>query len=343
MLPPHAQAAFSPVELGASFTVSNFPLKRLKRLSPPFVCGQVDPGPSFLLMPSTLVATIHRVGALVSAMRPHHWVKNVVVLAAPLFALALSLGSLIRVGWAFIAFSTTASAFYLINDVRDIEEDRQHPVKRHRPIAAGRVPIPLALGSAAVLLGASFIGSYLVTPWLALTIGGYTVIQAGYNLGLKEQPIIDIMVIAGGFVLRAVGGAAAAGVSVSGWFVLCVGLLAFFLSIEKRKAELQEVVDADETRRIVLQDYSLSWLRRMESVVTASALMAYALWTLEGAETPWMLSTLPFVAYAIFRYQYLSEKGKGETPEETLINDFGIVVTVLIWAGCSLSILLLTQ
>ena len=289
-------------------------------------------------MPRFIAASVRRIGALVRAMRPHHWVKNVVVLAAPLFALALDLGSLLRVGWAFVAFSMTASAFYLINDVRDIEEDRKHPVKQHRPIAAGLVPIPLALGTAAVLLGAGLVGSYVVAPWLALTIGAYAFIQAGYNLGLKEQPIIDIMVIAGGFVLRALGGAAAAGVPASGWFILCIGLLAFFLGIEKRKAELREVGENEETRS-VLQEYSLSWLRRMESVVTASALMAYALWTLEGADTPWMLATLPFVGYAIFRYQYLSEQKSGERPEELLTKDTGMLFSILFWAISSLVIL----
>jgi 4-hydroxybenzoate polyprenyltransferase len=289
-------------------------------------------------MPQLVVALARRTDALVRAMRPHHWVKNVVVLAAPLFALALDLGSLLRVGWAFVAFSMTASAFYLINDVRDIEEDRKHPVKQHRPIAAGLVPIPLALSAAAVLLTAGLVGSYVVAPWLALTIGAYAFIQAGYNLGLKEQPIIDIMVIAGGFVLRALGGAAAAGVPASGWFILCIGLLAFFLGIEKRKAELREVGDDEETRS-VLQEYSLSWLRRMESVVTASALMAYALWTLEGADTPWMLATIPPVAYAIFRYQRISERGNGQSPVKIFVTDIGIIVSVLLWLFSVISIL----
>lgn len=287
---------------------------------------------------SAFTVLLGRTGALLRALRPHHWVKNVVVLAAPLFALALDVGSLFRVGWAFVAFSMTASAFYLINDVRDIEEDRKHPVKQHRPIAAGLVPIPLALSTAAVLLTAGLVGSYVVAPWLALTIGAYAFIQAGYNLGLKEQPIIDIMVIAGGFVLRALGGATAAGVPASGWFILCIGLLAFFLGIEKRKAELREVGEEEETRS-VLQEYSLSWLRRMEGVVTASALMAYALWTLEGADTQWMLLTLPLVAYTIFRYQYLSENGRGESPEKVLVGDLPILTSTLLW--CFISILIL--
>lgn len=291
---------------------------------------------------STALVAARRTGALVKAMRPHHWVKNVVVFAAPLFALALNVDSLLRVGWAFVAFSLTASAFYLINDVRDIEADRNHPVKQHRPIAAGLVPIPLALGTAAVCLLVSLSGSYWVAPWLAATIGAYAFLQAGYNLGLKEQPILDIMVIAGGFVLRALGGVAAAGVIASGWFILCVGLLAFFLGIEKRKAELKALGKESATRS-VLKEYSLSWLQRMESVVTASALMAYALWTLEGADTPWMLITVPFVAYAIFRYQYLSEQGHGESPEELLIRDPHMILTTLLWGASSLSVLILSQ
>ncbi len=148
------------------------------------------------------------------------------------------------------------------------------------------------------------------------------------------------MVIAGGFVLRALGGAAAAGVPASGWFILCIGLLAFFLGVEKRKAELREVGEEEETRS-VLQEYSLSWLRRMESVVTASALMAYALWTLEGADTQWMLLTLPFVAYAIFRYQYLSENGRGESPEKVLVGDLPILASTFLWGSISILILII--
>lgn len=293
-------------------------------------------------MSSFAAASLRRAVILIEALRPRHWVKNIIVVAAPLFGLALDVGSVLRVGGAFVAFSFTASAFYLINDVRDIEADRNHPVKKYRPIAAGLVPIPLALGTAGVLLVAGLLGSYLVAPWLAVAIGAYALIQAGYNLGLKEQPILDIMVIAGGFVLRALGGAAAAGVPPSGWFILCIGLLAFFLGIEKRKAELRTLGDDEETRS-VLKAYSPSWLRRMESVVTASALMAYALWTLEGANTPWMLLTLPFVAYAIFRYQYLSENGEGETPEKTLVGDPAMLVASVCWGALSLVILLVSQ
>jgi 4-hydroxybenzoate polyprenyltransferase len=289
-----------------------------------------------------LLQTLSSVRSLWQAMRPHHWVKNVVVVAAPLFALAAGAEAWLNVAFAFLAFSMTASAFYLINDLRDVEADRQHPVKRHRPIAAGLVPAPLAGVVAGGLLIVSLAGSILVAPLLGLTLGVYAAVQAAYNLGLKHQPILDIMVVAAGFVLRALAGAAAAGVPVSGWFVLCIGLLAFFLGVQKRKAELRAVGDGGSTRA-VLAFYSLAGLDRMESVATASALMAYALWTLEGAETPWMLATLPFVAYAIFRYQFLVERGAGETPEETLMRDPGMLLAVGAWAASALAILLISS
>jgi len=282
-----------------------------------------------------------RAGAFLRAIRPRHWVKNSVVVAAPLFGLALTVDTLLSVAWAFAAFSLTASAFYLINDVRDVEKDRQHPVKKHRPIAAGLVPIPLAVGAATAFLVVGIGVSVWVEPLLAATLAAYAVMQAGYNLGLKQQPIVDIMIIAGGFVLRALAGAAAAQVPVSEWFILCVGLLAFFLGVEKRRAEL-ESLGAEGDTRAVMEFYTIEGLRRMESVVTAAALMAYALWTIEGAATPWMLATLPFVAYAIFRYQNLSEKINVEAPEDVLLRDPGMIVSVVLWGVTSLGILLLT-
>ena len=271
-------------------------------------------------------------------MRPHHWIKNTVVMAAPLFALALTPTTLMSVAMAFAAFSLTSSAFYLINDIRDVEADREHPVKRDRPIAAGLVSTRLAAGVAVGLLVASIGVSFGVAPLLGAALVAYALLQVGYNMGLKHQPILDIMTISGGFVLRALGGAAAADVEVSGWFILCIGLLAFFLGIEKRKAEIRSVGQGGGTR-MVLRHYSLPLLLRMESVVTASAMMAYALWTIEGAETTWMLATLPLVAFAIFKYQYLSEHGEGEAPEKTLTKDPSMVVTIALWGLLVLAIL----
>lgn len=280
--------------------------------------------------------------ALWQAIRPHQWVKNTVVFTAPCFALVPEIGAWVHVGWAFVAFCLLSSSFYLLNDAVDAEADRTHPLKRHRPIARGDLSAPVALSMSALFSGVSLAVSYLLSPLLGFTLVAYAILQGGYNAWFKKMIIIDIMVIALGFVLRALGGAAAAGVAASGWFVLCVGLLAFFLGIEKRKAELRAVGDSGETRA-VLQHYTLGWMHRMESVVTASALMAYALWTIEGAASSWMLLTVPMVAYAVFRYQYLTEQGAGEEPEKTLLRDPGMIGAVLLWLATALAILLATQ
>ncbi len=279
---------------------------------------------------------------LFKAMRPHHWIKNLVVFACALFALKFDLQTWLLLGLTFMLFSLVSSSFYLINDSIDVEADRQHPVKCKRPIAAGLVPIPLAIAAAVVCLVTSLVASLVISPNLTMALTAYALIQVAYNLGLKREPIIDIMCISAGFVLRALGGAAAADVVASSWLVLCVGLLAFYLGIEKRKAECRSMGNGGKTRA-VLKQYSLSWLTRMESLVTASTLMAYALWTVEGARTDWMLVTLPFVAFGIFKYQQLSELGEGETPESTLLKNPYILWTVVLWVGTCLGVLLLVQ
>lgn len=279
---------------------------------------------------------------LLRAMRPHHWVKNLVVFAAPLFALRLDASSFSLAVMAFLAFSLTASGFYLINDSLDVKADREHPVKRKRPIAAGLVSIPVAMITALTCFAASAAISINTAPLLGALVGGYALIQFGYNAGLKREPIIDIMCISIGFVLRALGGAVAVGVPASAWFILCIGLLAFYLGVEKRKAELVSIGDKGTTRA-VLREYTLPWLMKMESVVTATTLMSYALWTVDGAKTPWMMATIPFVAYGIFKYQSLTEKGEGEAPEKTLFTNPYILLTVLCWGLVSNLILLLTR
>ncbi len=263
-------------------------------------------------------------------MRPHHWVKNVIVFSAPIFDESYSVQMVFLGFAAFILFSLTASGFYLINDVKDIIADCNHPTKCKRPVAAGKISRKLALTTAAILIGVSIILSFLIAPLFGVTIFAYILTQIGYNIGLKKLPILDIMIVASGFVLRALGGALIADVSVSGWFMLCVGMLALFLGIEKRKAEIK-ILGPNQNTRDVLEVYSLPWLLRMESVVTSSAFMSYAIWALEGSDSKWMLVSLPFVIYAIFRYQYLSDQGKGETPELTLIKDKGMIITILLW------------
>ncbi|MBD2664338.1 hypothetical protein B6N60_01109 [Richelia sinica FACHB-800] len=294
------------------------------------------------------------------ALRPRQWTKNLVVFAAPLFGFSLNLPILFGSLMAFVLFCATSSSFYLINDIADVESDRQHPVKCQRPIAAGLVNIRVALVMAVVLLGASLLISWWRSPYLGATITAYAILQIAYNLRLKRLVILDIGAIATGFILRALAGGVATGITLSPWFLLCTAMLALFLGIEKRKAELRLTQIKGTKPRSVLKFYSLSLLHRMENVVTTGAVLTYALWSagpyLNGASTSWMLITLPFVLYGIFRYQLISEPGenvanseqeqpgnRAERPEEVLLKDVPTLLTVTGWIFTCFSILLLKQ
>ncbi|MDF5738900.1 MULTISPECIES: decaprenyl-phosphate phosphoribosyltransferase [unclassified Nostoc] len=284
-----------------------------------------------------------------TAMRPRQWTKNLVVFAAPLFAFSINLQSLLGSLLAFGLFCCASSGFYLINDIADVKSDRQHPVKCKRPIAAGLVNNHIATGMVLVLLATALIFGWLRSPQLGGVITAYALLQIAYNLRLKRMVILDIGAIATGFVLRAYAGAAATGIVLSSWFLICTAMLALFLGIEKRKAELRLAKIKGNKPRSVLKYYSLPLLCRMENVVTTGTVVTYALWSagsyLHGAPTSWMLLTLPFVLYGIFRYQLLSdpqeiassndntieEGGRSERPEEVLLKDLPILVTVIGW------------
>ena len=285
----------------------------------------------------------------VAALRPRQWTKNLVVFAVFLFAFSTNWQSFLASSLAFVLFCCASSAFYLLNDIADVKSDRRHPVKCQRPIAAGLVGIPSALAMAAVLLSSALIVAWLRSPNLGVIIICYAILQVAYNLRLKRTVILDIVAIAAGFLLRAFAGAAATGLPMSSWFLVCTAMLALFLGIEKRKAELRLSEVSDIKPRSVLRRYSLSLLARMENIVTTGAVMSYALWSagpsFGGASTRWMMLTLPFVMYGIFRYQLLSDpqenmrrngngfeyRGKTERPEEVLLNDLPILANVGGW------------
>jgi decaprenyl-phosphate phosphoribosyltransferase len=303
-----------------------------------------------------------------SVLRPQQWTKNLIIFAAPLFAFQINAPTLKASLIAFVAFCALSSCFYLVNDLLDLSADRQHPLKRYRPIAAGQVKIAVAIGMAGgLILGAFGIGWLLSKP-LAGVLLSYTLLQIAYNWKLKRAVLLDVIAIATGFVLRAYAGAAASGVMLSPWFVLCTAMLALFLAIEKRKAELR-LLEAQgaapgnaggKTRR-VLGRYSHTLLSRMENTVTTGVIMTYTLWSsgpqVRGASTPWMLVTLPFVLYGVFRYQFLSDPseiarrhqlhpGRGEQterPDELLLKDWPLCVTVLGWVCLIFVILWLRQ
>jgi 4-hydroxybenzoate polyprenyltransferase len=284
---------------------------------------------------------------LLISSRPRQWTKNLLVFAAPLFSFRFSAEVWLRAGGALVAFCLISSAIYLLNDCLDAAADRNHPSKRHRPIASGLVSIPSALVTAVILAAASLSLAASITPALAWVVLLYGLIQVGYCFQYKRMPLLDLFCIASGFLLRAIAGVVAGGFGFSPWFLLTVGLLALFLAIEKRKAELRVAQGIGVITRKVLERYSLPLLLRLESLVATSAFMSYSLWAagpaLNGASTAWMLLTVPFALVGIFRYQLLSDPEEAERrrllapertsekPEEILLGDRGIQLTLLAW------------
>ncbi len=284
---------------------------------------------------------------LFQACPPRQWTKNLLVFAAPLFAFRFESGVWLPAGGALVAFCVISSAIYLLNDCLDVAADRAHPSKRHRPIAAGLVSVPAALTMASALAVVSLSFAAWVAPALAGVVLLYGLTQVGYCLQFKRMPLLDLFCIASGFLLRAIAGAVAAMLPPSPWFLLTVGLLALFLAIEKRKAELRVAQDRGVITRKVLERYSLPLLLRLESTVATSAFISYALWAsgpaLRGAPTSWMLLTVPFVLVGIFRYQLLSDpeeaerrqqlapQRSSEKPEDILLGDLGIKLTLVGW------------
>jgi len=289
-----------------------------------------------------------KVLAYIRELRVRQWTKNLIVFAAPLFAFNLSVSSLSGSLIAFGLFCCASSSFYLINDIIDVEADRLHPVKCKRPIAAGEIGVSEAIIVAIILLSVAAIAGYRTSFGLGTAIVGYALLQVAYNLKLKHKIFADVLAISAGFVLRAWGGAAATGIELSHWFILCTAMLALFLGIEKRKAELRLSEIKGRKSRAVLHRYSLPLLNRMESIVTNGAIVFYTLWSagpaFKGAVTSWMMLTVPFVLYGIFRYQLLSDPqeiarsnpqleqgGKTERPEEMLLGDRLLLLTAIGW------------
>lgn len=282
--------------------------------------------------------------ALAAAVRPHQWTKNLLVFAALLFARKfLGPGAerfiLLSVA-AFALFCAASSASYLLNDVCDAERDRAHPLKRLRPVASGALPARVALLAAGALAGGAVGGGFALGVPLGLTVVAYLALQVAYSLALKHVVILDVLCIAASFVLRAGAGALAIGVEFSHWLLICAALLALFLALAKRRHELVEVANASN-HRLSLADYSPQMLDQMIAVVTASTLMAYALYTIDRETvakfgTDNLKYTLPFVLYGIFRYLYLVySKREGGSPARHLLTDRPLLLTVFLYAVAS--------
>ncbi len=275
---------------------------------------------------------------LLLSLRPGQWTKNFLVFAGLIFAVRLfDPVAVLTAIEAFVIFCGLSGAVYLINDVADRESDRRHPLKRQRPIAAGVVSVRLAVGTAAVLLAVSLGGAFLISRPFGLVALAYASLQGLYSGPLKHIVIIDVLTLAIGFVLRAVGGAVAIDVSISHWLLVCTILLALFMALAKRRHELVLLADGATGHRPILGEYSPYLLDQMIAVVTASTLVAYIFYTIspETAEkfgTEWLGLTIPFPLYGIFRYLYLvHQREGGGSPSDLLLNDRPLLACVALW------------
>jgi decaprenyl-phosphate phosphoribosyltransferase len=267
---------------------------------------------------------------LVRACRPRQWLKNAVVLIAPATAGALTRpGAPLALLGAFAAFCLMSSATYLINDVRDLESDRAHPRKRLRPVAAGELSVPAAFAAAAVLALTAVLLAALVRSSLVLVVLGYLALTLSYTALWREVVVMDLLLIAAGFVFRAVAGGAAVGVSLSSSFLLVTSACALFLIVGKR---LGELAGSGQLTRGTLRRYSPRVLRLLLGASATLAALAYASWSFSRpVGGPWLaLSLVPFALW-LARYGALVRDGAGETPEELVLRDAGLLRLSLVW------------
>lgn len=276
--------------------------------------------------------------ALLRSMRPVQWAKNFFVLAPLVFAGGLDDSRVLERGLAaFAAFCLASSSIYLFNDLRDREHDRNHPLKRHRPIAAGTLPAPLAAAAAVALAAVALSSAVFLGGRFGIVLAVYLVLNGLYSAGLKNVVILDALIIALGFVLRVLGGAAAVAVVVSHWLLLCTIFLALFLAFSKRRHELELMADDASSQRRVLSHYSPAFLDQMMNVVTASSVVCYALYAVApeteakyGGDV--LLYTIPLVLFGIFRYLYLVYQRPGErNPTEAILRDVPFVTNMALW------------
>ena len=277
--------------------------------------------------------------ALLHAMRPRQWTKNVLVFAAPGTAGVLFDGPvLVRVVLAFVAFCLAASGGYLLNDARDAPADRRHPRKRRRPVAAGELSVRTAVVAGVALLAAGLALAYAVRPALGLTVTGYVALTALYTAWLRREAVLDIVTVASLFLLRAVAGGAAAGVPLSRWFLIVAAFGSLFVVAGKRageRAELGEVgADGEARTRATLAEYSDEYLRQVRTVSFGVALTAYCVWAFHQSDLergPWPeLSIIPFTVFML-RYGLLVDRGGGGAPEDLVLRDRGLQVGAVAW------------
>ncbi len=281
---------------------------------------------------------------LIRAMRPVQWSKNLLVFAALLFSMnVFDARRVAQAIGAFVIFCMVSSAIYLLNDLRDREQDAHHPVKRFRPIASGLVRPQTARIASVALAVLGLAGAWLIDLDLLLVVAAYLLLMVAYSLRLKRFVLLDVIIISIGFVLRAAAGAVAIDVPISPWLYICSMLLALMLGFGKRRHELLMLRDTASQHRANLDAYSLPLLDQIIAVTSSSAVVAYSVYTFTAPTLPEnhsMMLTIPIVLYAVFRYLFLIYKEHlGGSPELLLMHDRPTQLTILLWGAASLAIL----
>ena len=281
--------------------------------------------------------------SVIRSMRPKQWTKNFFVFAGLLFTLDSPhpAGDYFKVVLAFVVFCLLSGVVYIVNDVRDVQSDRKHPKKSKRPIASGALSARAALVWAAALLVVAAAVSTSLNKAFILAGVAYLVLQIAYTFVLKEVVILDVMAIAFGFVIRAVAGTEAISVNISPWLFICTILLALFLALAKRRGELVRVEAGMPNSRASLDHYTVPFLDQLIGIASASTIIAYSLYTFfskTGEMHPFMMATLPFVIYGIFRYLLLIHReADAESPEMLLLTDKPLLIDIGLWAiACAL-------
>ena len=294
--------------------------------------------------------------ALLRAFRPLQWIKNALIFVPFVFAVDIAWSThnldpipelLLELVLVALAFCALSSAIYLFNDLMDRSQDRLHPGKRNRPIASGQVNVPAALVAMLVLATAGLTVMILVAPLLGVAGGLYSVINIGYSLGLKRVVLLDVFAVTSGYVIRAATGAIAIDVTPSPWLYATTGAGALFIVIGRRFAEVRLAGDEAEERRTVLKDYSGPFIDQLLLLSAAAAWLSYTLYTVEATNLPennTMLFTLPFVTFGLFRYLFLlNNSEQAEAPEQLIIQDIPLVLSIICWVAVSTLVLLLNN
>ena len=295
-------------------------------------------------MPPNADSLIDQCRYLLQAMRPSQWTKNAVLFAAFIFgygdrALHVTWQDGLRVIPAFFLFSLAASAVYLFNDMIDRKQDQQHPTKKYRPIAAGHLSLCYARIALIIMLLISVSLSYVLSPAFAKIVGIYLTLQGIYSLALKRVALLDVLIIAVGFVLRAIAGAALLAIPISPWLLICTFLLALFLALCKRRHEKASIeAGASARQRIALQKYDLLLTDQLIAIVAGATAVSYSIYTLwpetiEKFGSHHLAYTIPIVLYGMFRYlDLLYRENKGDRPEQVLLTDIPIILTIITYA-----------